>query len=739
MSARVSTTAHFHLCADSDIRQSYVVMAANSNKVTFPHVYKQAVARINVEKLLEAVEMSSADEVGIRICLLAFKYTAEVVTNLGRGYEVSISRVNTSGSEGFKKTDEIAKDSPFLTWHYWYHMASQLVDGIFCLEVTNNHVDTKQHPKSSKRLICYESDFSGNHASKALQVVRKMQQAVDIQRAKHEAGGPDGWARTAITIRANGENGTLDPDNPNSPESICRWLYDFQKSHIEVAVRVVFHQLGLHRIANDDDRNDYHFFIGCFGLTQPDNLKALITFPDDNDYYGGFTTDNMLGGSWPVTGKCHAEEDEAEYVLSWVKFAKEQTTEREKFKFPPTAPALQQQVVDSLHNEIELNTVQVNNSSKKWMNRPTHSSFGTTLPYPICVEIQDMFYADDIVRQIWTIFHPTWEAKISLWRFAGNNNEIQCLGIQNTKSDPDDNKQRGLWCVHDIRTQLQKCTGDVWEEIKRAKDEKGAPDNFWKDWYSNKYRTYYLAIVQNILTQTERALLRALGYNETPRLLQNQYTNPRGILEKTVGIPRLRWNTSRFGKTSSIDLSKWRHALRKLPDAFRRRDKFPFSNFFRETGSLRDRCFASMNQRLPQLDHSVQEYIDPLNIPNATIFLRALRVPNILALRELARQSFAGPMSENYEKMLATMPVGTQSELNFMFARLRNELDVAIDKAFVEKRELIDYDIGQAIDDLGRICEFEIPHILNRYFELNVSETEARYPEVSAFVDLVVI
>jgi hypothetical protein len=202
-------------------------------------------------------------------------------------------------------------------------------------------------------------------------------------------------------------------------------------------------------------------------------------------------------------------------------------------------------------------------------------------------------------------------------------------------------------------------------------------------------------------------------------------------------ITNVRWNANRFGTTHLIELVEWRHILRKQPEMFRHRSKFLSpGNFFHRNGSLRDRCYASLEHKLPELDESVTKYIQSFNIPNATIFLRMLRVPNILALRELARQSFAGPMSDNYQKMLAIMPVGTQSELNFMFERLRNELDIVIDKNWITN-------LSSETSGLGRITEqlitiFNSPSItsaaiLDTYHEIEI--TDSRHSPYAVFVE----
>lgn len=86
-----------------------------------------------------------------------------------------------------------------------------------------------------------------------------------------------------------------------------------------------------------------------------------------------------------------------------------------------------------------------------------------------------------------------------------------------------------------------------------------------------------------------------------------------------------------------------------------------------ETGSLQSRLFNSLHRDLPELETKMQAWIETFNIPNACLFLRIIRCNNLIALRELSRQYFAGDMPRQVNTVLRQMPVCTESEMRWLF------------------------------------------------------------------------
>ena len=124
-------------------------------------------------------------------------------------------------------------------------------------------------------------------------------------------------------------------------------------------------------------------------------------------------------------------------------------------------------------------------------------------------------------------------------------------------------------------------------------------------------------------------------------------------------------------------------ALRDQPNLLRQRsgqestDKW--EEYSRKNGTLRSMCYSSLQQDLPALDPTVDKYLDTFNVPNAKLFFRLIKCNSILALRELARQIDKKKMESHVNKYLEKLDVCVQSEVNYIFERVRENLDVFID------------------------------------------------------------
>ena len=132
------------------------------------------------------------------------------------------------------------------------------------------------------------------------------------------------------------------------------------------------------------------------------------------------------------------------------------------------------------------------------------------------------------------------------------------------------------------------------------------------------------------------------------------------------------------GSTRIKGLTELKMELRNEPHKYRHRSHFTLQDMFKGSQSLKGCAIRSLSQTLPPLDPSIKKYLEQFNIPNAVLFCRMLRVPNILALREMARQSKKQEVAEQYQHILKTLPLGTQTELLYLFDKLRVELDVVL-------------------------------------------------------------
>jgi hypothetical protein len=92
--------------------------------------------------------------------------------------------------------------------------------------------------------------------------------------------------------------------------------------------------------------------------------------------------------------------------------------------------------------------------------------------------------------------------------------------------------------------------------------------------------------------------------------------------------------------------------------------------------TLRERIFSQLHDELPELDPALLQYIQQFRIPDAELFLRMIRCPNILALRELAvqhrhllgGQGTASSVQPEYhlQQTLKYFPQAVQSEILYL-------------------------------------------------------------------------
>ena len=113
-------------------------------------------------------------------------------------------------------------------------------------------------------------------------------------------------------------------------------------------------------------------------------------------------------------------------------------------------------------------------------------------------------------------------------------------------------------------------------------------------------------------------------------------------------------------------------------DAFMSRQTIPLSrteyennmSFKPGSKSLQGMICQKMHTTLPALDNDLQRWIESFNIPNAALFLRIIRCNNLIALRQLATQYFAGDMLDTVNTVLRQMPVCTESEMRWLFRHI---------------------------------------------------------------------
>lgn len=119
--------------------------------------------------------------------------------------------------------------------------------------------------------------------------------------------------------------------------------------------------------------------------------------------------------------------------------------------------------------------------------------------------------------------------------------------------------------------------------------------------------------------------------------------------------------------------------------------------------TLRERIMSQMHDELPLLDPFLSKYVAQFRIPDAELFLRMIRCPNVLALRELAvqhRHVLAGPGAANgaakaapkpsaLEQTLHFFPIAVQTEILYMLQFVERDDSVYTDTVAIHESKLM--------------------------------------------------
>ena len=94
--------------------------------------------------------------------------------------------------------------------------------------------------------------------------------------------------------------------------------------------------------------------------------------------------------------------------------------------------------------------------------------------------------------------------------------------------------------------------------------------------------------------------------------------------------------------------------------------------------TLQERILSQLDDDLPKLDQNLQQYVRQFNIPDAELFLRIVRCPNVLALRELAQQHLSPNPAESMQKILKYFAPAVQSEIEVMLKFIQTDDSVYV-------------------------------------------------------------
>ena len=107
--------------------------------------------------------------------------------------------------------------------------------------------------------------------------------------------------------------------------------------------------------------------------------------------------------------------------------------------------------------------------------------------------------------------------------------------------------------------------------------------------------------------------------------------------------------------------------------------------------TLRERILSQLDDDLPLLDPTLKNYVQQFKIPDSILFLRIIRCPNILALRELAVQHISPHPHKYLQEVLAFFDPAVQSEIEVMlkFVHTDDSVYAATPQAHASSRVLL--------------------------------------------------
>ena len=654
----------------------------------FDGAYEEAVQRININDLIQLLDLLSWDELGVRMFERAIVLVA--ISLRTRGVDVRRHDPDrpdrTSPASGATRENLSAGENlhsqPFLRWAapwFWFEKMAQKPDGLFSMTLLHG-----EHEE--ELLVCYESDGHAKDESHEMRkVVMKMWQAVDAAR----------WTRTgtrrrsdlsAYTVRANLQYTRQDNTLPDKVKRGLGALYRLMRGHVYAVMLIVDDWLASLPGTKQPDADpedvlpriknmlfDHHILIGCFDLP---STRQLILPP-----------------TW-LYEKCKPLHWEAKYG-------------------DPNYNCLL-----PVQNFIDYMTVGDNSDHKQDLNDtplPLIARTGTNLRKPYN-------FADNVEVE-WRA-----EAKVRSW----GKMECHCVSLQRVNTDyvqqwldmRELSKRRsnmkllhGVWYVTDLRYVLQTMPfmltdlfGSSWGNIHpqaedtENEDASGQRRRMQRQVTEARLQTsaktaaftanalrdtpngHFLYIIHNIIARMEAAVLALLKTNMGFHLQREDGT---WHADKAQYV--LRWKpNSLLTKTEKLAgdgiLRAIQVVLRDNPHMLRQRHSQRtdfWEQYNKANGTLRAKCYVCLEDNLPKLDEHVERYLEQYQVPNAALFFRLIRCNSILALRELARQIDSKRMDQAVARHLATLDVCVQSEVNYIFDRIRENLDVYVDSSEV--------------------------------------------------------
>ena len=694
----------------------------------FQEIYERSVQNIDMNDLVYLLKMLSWDELGVVIferamLLTAVQLKANGVTTLRTISERADRQEEDMDSEkrhNISANHNLHTEPWIKSWaENWYRWEknNQHPDGLFSINLYST-----ERQVSEELVVCYECDGHAKDTGKEMRkLVMKMWQAVDAARWTTE-GTRKRPNLSCYTIRSNLVCAVQDQTEPSELKRGLKWLYKFMRSHIYCYLTMVDHWLrSLDTHAFTDELNclpqakdivyDHHFFIGVFTLPEEQNLKMVKTDVWGKEFITG--TEERYSKKWQASWVPKGVGPTSSAgLLSGAQFATYMMRKQENShiddinnkplplicadKPPPAAAAPAIAAAPAAPGAAP--------------PPPPPPPPGAAAPpaVPLAVRGAPALKPDKAITFKADV-KLLWKAKMI--RRTWDKNDLQSISLARVNTDKVatwlENRQQswrtkhsdyihGIWYLTDIREVLKHLSTGNTENLKLLIDHlsynNGDKESLDNDWHiqvqrinrtsaakgTDKvawYQTLVNKIITNILTEMETAVLSCMNVDQG-----------------WGAISLLNWKYNKYHhlKTESLKssgekgiLMVIKKALRDQPNLLRQRsgqestDKW--EEYSRKNGTLRSMCYSSLQQDLPALDPTVDKYLDTFNVPNAKLFFRLIKCNSILALRELARQIDKQKMDSQVNIYLKKLDVCVQSEVNYIFERVRENLDVFID------------------------------------------------------------
>lgn len=642
----------------------------------FDTVYERAVQRIDINDLVQMVDMLAWDELGVRMFERAIVLVGPQLRDSGvqivrtsderpdRGDEAAgARRENLTSAENLSS-------QPFLkNWSrpwFWWEKQIQKPDGLFSIQLRAGSME-------EELLVCCECDAHGKE-DEIRKVALKMWQAVDAAR----------WDRYGVqrrselscyTIRSNLVKIRKYHRIADPIQRALAGLYRLMRSNIYAVLLMIddwLASIGKHdKDAYKDTKDcrglprqrgrvyDHHIFVGCFTLPpeRDCNLPSIQVYKDNNF--------NDVRGVGNDKGFAVTANEYATYM---------QVGKDDKH------------ISDLKNRPLPLIIDERNTSLAPYKRVVTLSK-----------QLRKRWGAGMRVRHFADVECSSISFQRADWRNILAWLEFYKKGNRKTDKTEHRNLLHGLWYITDLREILSRVaylgdpditenlTGDknVHNLLKQQVSEaQQVGDQNAKEYFNNPEQWHIVYFIHNVMAQMEQVLLSTLR-------IEGGFPYDTGATSQGK-FSILRWDLNHHTRdTESFKdslLMQVKKLLRDNPAQLRQRSTQKIESweaYNKSGGTLRSRCYAALERDLPQLDEHMQAYLKQFQVPQASLFSRLIRCNSILALRELARQVDAKRMDEPVARHLATLDVCVQSEVNFIFDRVRENLDVFVDTSTV--------------------------------------------------------